>query len=132
MLRRAPDTNGRTALPLIWHRPLMAANGTTYAGNMLACLGFNVPNIEPDGTGYPEVSPEIILQHGVADVFLSSEPHEFTDEEESVAFRKRLETSPPHRQEFISSTERILTWMGSRTAEALQRLGERLNRVHLE
>ena len=35
-LRRAPDTNGRTALPLIWHRPLMAANGTTYAGNMLA------------------------------------------------------------------------------------------------
>ena len=131
MLRRAPDTNGRTALPLIWHRPLMAANGTTYAGNMLACLGFNVPNIEPDGTGYPEVSPEIILQHGVTDVFLSSEPHEFTDEESgslSEAFGNL--TAAPPRIHFIDGED--LTWMGSRTAEALQRLDERLNSVHLE
>ena len=109
----------------------MAANGTTYAGNMLACLGFNVPNIEPDGTGYPEVSPEIILQHGVTDVFLSSEPHEFTDEESgslSEAFGNL--TAAPPRIHFIDGED--LTWMGSRTAEALQRLDERLNRVHLE
>ena len=64
---------------------------------MLACLGFNVPNIEPDGTDYPEVSPEIILQHGVTDVFLSSEPYEFTDKESgslSEAFGNLTATPP--------------------------------------
>ena len=59
-----PVKGSKTALPLIWHDPLMAANGTTYAGNMLACLGFTVPNIEPEGTGYPEVSPESIIANG--------------------------------------------------------------------
>ena len=127
-LLAAPVTGERTGLPLIWLKPLMAANGTTYAGNMLACAGFSVPDIEPDGTGYPEVTPEIIVENGVTDVFLSSEPHEFTNEEgESLAEAFRALTDAPPDIHFIDGED--LTWMGSRTAEALERLSQRLNDV---
>ena len=127
-LLTAPETGGRTALPLIWHRPLMAANGTTYAGNMLACLGFNLPDIEPDGNGYPEVTPAIIVEHGVTDVFLSSEPHEFTNAEgEGLAEAFRTLTDSPPNIHFIDGED--LTWMGTRTAEALKRLSHRLTEV---
>ena len=80
-LAEAPETRARRALPLIWHKPLMAANGTTYAGNMLACLGYEVPDIEPNETGYPEVSPQVMIDYGITDIFLSSEPHVFTTED---------------------------------------------------
>ena len=127
-LLAAPVTGERTGLPLIWLKPLMAANGTTYAGNMLACAGFSVPDIEPDGTGYPEVTPEIIVENGVTDVFLSSEPHEFTNEEgESLAEAFRALTDAPPDVHFIDGED--LTWMGTRTAEALDRLSERLSNV---
>ncbi|DAC54040.1 MAG TPA: hypothetical protein D7I11_05560, partial [Candidatus Poseidoniales archaeon] len=127
-LLAAPATGERIGLPLIWLRPLMAANGTTYAGNMLACAGFKVPDIEPDGTGYPEVTPETILQSGVTDVFLSSEPHEFTREEgEALAEAFGALTDAPPDIHFIDGED--LTWMGTRTAEALARLSERLNEV---
>ena len=52
-LKAVPASNERVALPLIWHDPLMAANGNTYAGNMLTCMGYSVPDIEPDGTELP-------------------------------------------------------------------------------
>ena len=121
-----PVKGSKTALPLIWHDPLMAANGTTYAGNMLACLGFTVPNIEPEGTGYPEVSPESIIANGVTDLFLSSEPHEFTTAEGQVLHDALAEQSPnPPAVHFIDGED--LTWMGSRTAEALRRLRAAIN-----
>lgn len=120
-LAQVPVQGSRTALPLIWHDPLMAANGTTYAGNMLTCLGFKVPNIEAEGTGYPVVTPDSIVENGVTDLFLSSEPHEFTTAEgqalhEALAQR----TDEPPAVHFIDGED--LTWMGSRTATALQRL----------
>jgi len=116
----------RTALPLIWHDPLMAANGMTYAGNMLTCLGFTVPNIEPEGTGYPVVSPDSIIAHGVTDLFLSSEPHEFTTAEGQELHAALAEkTDHPPTIHFIDGED--LTWMGSRTAEALRRLRDTLD-----
>ena len=125
-LVRVPVQGSKTALPLIWHDPLMAANDTTYAGNMLSCLGFNVPTIEPEGTGYPVVSPDSIVAAGVTDLFLSSEPHEFTTAE-GQALRDALaeRTDSPPAVHFIDGED--LTWMGSRTAKALRRLREALD-----
>lgn len=125
-LERGPLKGSRTALPLIWHDPLMAANGTTYAGNMLACLGFTVPTMEAGGTGYPVVSPESILAHGITDLFLSSEPHEFTTDEGRELHDALAERSAnPPAVHFIDGED--LTWMGSRTAEALRRLRNELD-----
>ena len=55
---------GPTVLPMIWHDPLMAVSPTKYAGALLECCGFNVPDIEPEGNGYPVVTPEAIQLHG--------------------------------------------------------------------
>lgn len=116
-------SNERVALPLIWHDPLMAANGTTYAGNMLACMGYTVPNIEPDGTGYPEVSVESLVQCGITDLFLSSEPHEFTTQEGEVLLNAlRALTDNPPALHFIDGED--LTWMGTRTLAGLRRLND--------
>jgi len=127
-LAEAPERQMRRALPLIWHKPLMAANGTTYAGNMLTCLGYEVPNIEPNGTGYPEVSPQIMAEHGITDIFLSSEPHEFTTEEgEAIEAAFQGITDKPPSIHFIDGED--LTWMGSHTDVALQRLRKHVNRT---
>ena len=116
-------SNERVALPLIWHDPLMAANGTTYAGNMLACMGYTVPNIEPDGTGYPEVSVASLVQCGITDLFLSSEPHEFTTQEGEVLLNAlRALTDNPPALHFIDGED--LTWMGTRTLAGLRRLND--------
>ena len=92
----------------------------------LHVLGFTVPNIEPEGTGYPVVSPESIIANGVTDLFLSSEPHEFTTAEGQVLHDALAEQSPnPPDVHFIDGED--LTWMGSRTAEALRRLRAAIN-----
>ena len=126
-LAEAPERQMRRALPLIWHKPLMAANGTTYAGNMLACLGYEVPDIEPNGTGYPEVTPQVMVDYGITDVFLSSEPHEFTTEEgEAMEAAFQGITDEPPTIHFIDGED--LTWMGSHTDVALRRLRKYINR----
>ncbi|GIR75938.1 MAG: hypothetical protein CM15mP78_06370 [Candidatus Poseidoniales archaeon] len=84
----------------------MAANGATYAGNMLACLGYHVPVIDPEGTGYPVVTPETIVEHGITDLFLSSEPHEFTTAE-GRSWTQHFNDVPNRRLRFTSSTARI-------------------------
>ena len=127
-LAEAPEMQRRRALPLIWYKPLMAANGTTYAGNMLASLGYEVPDIEPEGTGYPEVTPELMVEHGINDLFLSSEPHEFTPEDGQAieaSFRSKGFESPAIH--FIDGED--LTWMGSHTDVALRRLRKHVNRT---
>ena len=113
--------NERVGLPLIWHDPLMAANGNTYAGNMLTCTGFDVPKIEPEGTGYPVVDAAAIVENGITDLFLSSEPHEFTTEEgEALLHVLRDMTPTPPQVHHIDGED--LTWMGTRTLSGLKRL----------
>ena len=122
-LKAVPASNERVALPLIWHDPLMAANGNTYAGNMLTCMGYSVPDIEPDGTGYPEVSVESLVQYGITDLFLSSEPHEFTTQEgDALLDALRALTDRPPTLHFIDGED--LTWMGTRTLSGLRRLSD--------
>ncbi|MGB1587221.1 MAG: ABC transporter substrate-binding protein [Poseidonia sp.] len=121
VLASIPENNGRVALPLIWHEPLMAANGETYAGGMLACMGYTVPIIDPNGTGYPEVTVESIIEHGVTDLFLSSEPHEFSMEE-GQRLAAAIEAAGATPPELHMIDGEALTWMGSFTATGLRTL----------
>lgn len=121
VLASIPENNGRVALPLIWHEPLMAANGETYAGGMLACMGYTVPIIDPTGTGYPEVTVESIIEHGVTDLFLSSEPHEFSMEE-GQRLAAAIEAAGATPPELHMIDGEALTWMGSFTATGLRTL----------
>ena len=98
-------------------------SGNTYAGNMLTCMGYSVPDIEPDGTGYPEVSVESLVQYGITDLFLSSEPHEFTTQEgDALLDALRALTDRPPTLHFIDGED--LTWMGTRTLSGLRRLSD--------
>jgi len=120
-LTRLPENNDQVGLPLIWHDPLMAANGTTYAGQMIAAMGFTVPTIEPDGNGYPKVDVRAMADAGVTDLFLSSEPHDFsnTDAQRLVADFEANGVMPP-RMWFVDGE--ALTWMGSATERSLASL----------
>lgn len=114
-----PEPNGRVGLPLIWHDPLMGANAATYAGGMIACMGYTVPLIEPEGTGYPVLTPQELINHGVTDLFLSSEPHEFSMKEGQQLVQMILDAggSPPSLHMIDGEA---LTWMGSFTARGLR------------
>ena len=121
LLAGLPEPNDRIGLPLIWHEPLMAANGETYAGGMLTCMGYTVPIIDPNGTGYPEVNVETIVEHGVTDLFLSSEPHEFSAEE-GQQLLAAIEATGARPPELHMIDGEALTWMGSFTATGLRTL----------
>lgn len=128
VLEALPPANGRCALPMIWHEPLMAANGATYAGNMIACMGFHVPVIEPEGTGYPVVTAQDLIDHGVTDLFLSSEPHEFSLEEGQAMAHAVVEAGGQAPQLHLIDGE-DLTWMGSHTADALTAMHDLAQRL---
>ena len=53
--------NGPIVLPMIWHEPLMAVSPKKYSGALLETCGFRVPDLDPNGNGYPVVSPEQII-----------------------------------------------------------------------
>jgi len=126
-LREVNQTESRgTVAPMIWHEPLMAAQTGTYAAGMIEALGFNVPEFEASGTGYPVVNAEILIAHGVEGILLSSEPHEFALEEgEEIA--QAMESMGAKRPWVLCIDGEALTWMGSFTAEGLVRLEKELS-----
>ena len=120
-LASLPSSGHEKALPIIWHEPLMAANATTYAGGMISCMGFDVVNIDPEGNGYPEVTPAVLNQHGIRHLFFSSEPYEFNRQEgENVA--DAVEAIGGTRPLVHLIDGEALTWMGSHTNEGLKHL----------
>lgn len=120
-LASLPSSGHEKALPIIWHEPLMAANATTYAGGMISCMGFDVVNIDPEGNGYPELTPAVLNQHGIRHLFFSSEPYEFNRQEgEHVA--DAVEAIGGKRPLVHLIDGEALTWMGSHTNEGLKHL----------
>lgn len=121
LLQESMGSVDAVALPLIWNKPLMAANGATYAGAMISWLGYRVPIIEPEGNGYPEVDVQTLIEHEVGHLFLTTEPHEFTIEEGFELQREFQKAgSPPPTIHHVDGE--ALTWMGSYTATALHHL----------
>ncbi len=112
-----PDKMWRTA-PLIWHEPLMAVGPNRYAGALLSHVGFDVIDFDPNGNGYPEVTPTLMAANDVELLLLTSEPHKFTtDEGESLIESMKHENIISHYR-LIDGED--LTWFGSRTAAALE------------
>ena len=117
-----------TVVPMIWHEPLMAAQSGTYAAGMVQALGFEVPEFEAAGTGYPVVIAETLIEHGVDGILLSSEPYEFAHEE-GEAIASVMESLGGKRPWVLCIDGEALTWMGSFTAEGLERLEKELSAI---
>ena len=88
---------------------------------MVACMGYEVPLIDPDGTGYPTISPQYIIIYGITDLFLSSEPHEFSLAEGEALAKAVVELGGRAPSVHLIDGE-ALTWMGSYTAKGLNTL----------
>ena len=111
--------NGPVVLPMIWHEPLMAVSPTKYSGALLEACGFQIPDIEPEGNGYPIVTPEDIVQHNVEGLLLSSEPHEFS-KAEGEAISDAVEAIGGERPWTRCIDGEALTWFGSHTLTGLR------------
>ena len=108
-------------LPMIWHEPLMAVSPRRYAGALLELVGFNVPDIEPDGNGYPVVKGSHVLDHQIDGLLLSSEPHEFAEKEGQALIAEIFRTTGKEIWYEMINGE-YLTWFGSRTSVAIREL----------
>lgn len=105
------------ALPLIWHSPLMAVAPTRYAGDLVRCVGFDVPDVEP-GIGYPEVTPRLIGELAIEVLLLTSEPHEFT-QLEGEEISQAVADAGFSRPKPVLVDGEALTWFGARTPSAI-------------
>ena len=111
--------SGPVVLPMIWHEPLMAVAPTKYAGALLECCGFKVPDLDPNGNGYPVVTPEAIQSHDVEGLLLSSEPHEFS-KQEGEAICDAVEALGGKRPWTRCIDGEALTWFGTHTLHGLR------------
>ena len=111
--------NGPVVLPMIWHEPLMAVSPRKYSGALLETCGFRVPDIDPAGNGYPEVTAEHILSNGIEGLLLSSEPHEFS-KQEGEAICDAVEELGGKRPWSQCIDGEALTWFGSHTLTGLR------------
>ena len=118
-LSRGTHRDGPVVLPMIWHEPLMAVSPSKYSGALLEACGFQVPDIEPEGNGYPTVTPGDIVQHNVEGLLLSSEPHEFSKQEGEV-ISDAVETIGGSRPWTKCIDGEALTWFGSYTLAGLR------------
>ena len=105
----------RRAFVPIWRRPWMALGAPTYATSLLVHLG--VDNATAGRGPYPAISLEQAAALAPDLVLAPSEPYPFGERH-----RHELETVAPVH--FVDG--RDLFWWGSRTAVALERLGDAL------
>lgn len=108
-------------LPMIWHDPLMAVSPRKYAGALLELAGFIVPDIEPNGNGYPVVENKHFEINNIDGILLSSEPHEFA-EKEGIQLIKNIKNNTGRDIWYEMIDGENLTWFGSRTASAIRNL----------
>ena len=74
---------------------------------------------DPNGNGYPIVSPEQIIEHNVEGLLLSSEPHEFS-KQEGEAICDAVEALGGKRPWTKCIDGEALTWFGSHTLQGLR------------
>ena len=124
-LNSLSQTGRGIVLPMIWHEPLMAVSPRRYAGALIESLGFSVPDVDPS-TGYPVITPELIIQHSVEGLLLSSEPHEFSLQE-GEAIADAVVALGGKRPWLKCIDGEALTWMGSYTKVGIEHLENKLN-----
>lgn len=114
-LEVARPVRARAFIP-IWRRPYIALGTPTYGSSLLAHLG--IANIFVAGDTYSEVELVDVAARGADVVVAPSEPYPFSSRQ-----RHELETVAP--TVFIDGKD--LFWWGTRTPNALARLGEALS-----
>tara|TARA_Y100001958_G_C21179553_1_gene509709 strand:- start:402 stop:1148 length:747 start_codon:yes stop_codon:yes gene_type:complete len=113
------SARGPRVAPMIWHEPLMAVGPRRYAGALLEAMGWTVPDLDPEGNGYPVVTPDLLVEHRIEGLLLSSEPHEFALEE-GEAIADAVEALGAARPWCRLIDGEALTWFGSRTHRSLK------------
>jgi ABC-type Fe3+-hydroxamate transport system substrate-binding protein len=112
-LHASPQGPARTVLYCIWQDPWMTVSKDTYIANMLAELGWRVPDLGTDR--YPRFAWSQALVDGLDAVLLSTEPYRFT-EDHADALEKQLGI-PVHLVD-----GEMMSWYGSRALAGLRYL----------
>jgi len=103
----------RTVLYCIWQDPWMTVSKDTYIANMLAELGWRVPDLGTDR--YPRFTWSQDLVDGLDAVLLSTEPYRFTDDH-ADALEQQLGIPV-----YLVDGE-MMSWYGSRALAGLRYL----------
>jgi hypothetical protein len=112
-LRALPRGPARKVLYCIWQDPWMSVSADTYIANMLAELGWAVPDLGADR--YPRFEWSAALVEGLDAVLLSTEPYRFT-EAHADALERQL-----GKPVFLVDGE-MMSWYGSRALAGLRYL----------
>jgi len=115
LLQAMPKTPPQTMLYCIWQDPWMCVSRDTYIANMLAEIGWNVPDL--GAARYPRFdwSPELV--EGIDGVLLSSEPYRFT-EQHADALERQI------GKPVLLVDGEMMSWYGSRSLLGLRYLRE--------
>jgi ABC-type Fe3+-hydroxamate transport system substrate-binding protein len=113
-LRTAPKGPPRTMLYCIWQDPWMSIGADTYIANMMAEIGWRVPELD-SAARYPcfDWTESVLAQ--IDGVLLSSEPYRFTEQH---ARELALRIGKPVR---LVDGE-LMSWYGSRSLAGLHYL----------
>jgi len=112
-LRALPPGPPRTVLYCIWQDPWMAVSSGTYIANMLAELGWQVPDL--GAARYPRFEWSAELVERLDAVLLSTEPYRFT-EAHADALEKQL------GKPVLLVDGEMMSWYGSRALAGLRYL----------
>lgn len=112
-LRAAPATLPQTMLYCIWQDPWMSVSRDTYIANMLAEIGWRVPDLGE--VRYPQFAWTPALLASIDGVLLSSEPYRFTD-----AHCDALERQIGKPVLLVDGE--MMSWYGSRSLQGLRYL----------
>ena len=113
LLQALPKTPPQTMLYCIWQDPWMCVSRDTYIANMLAEIGWSVPDL--GAARYPRFDWSADLVAGIDGVLLSSEPYRFT-EQHADALERQI-----GKPVLLVDGERM-SWYGSRSLLGLRYL----------
>jgi ABC-type Fe3+-hydroxamate transport system substrate-binding protein len=113
LLQAAPKGPPRTMLYCIWQDPWMAVSRDTYIANMLAQIGWSVPEL--GAARYPRFDWNAGLLAAIDGVLLSSEPYRFTEEHVDA-----LERQIGKPVQLVDGE--MMSWYGSRSLAGLRYL----------
>jgi len=113
-LQAAPHGPPRTLLYCIWQDPWMSISRDTYIANMMAEIGWRIPELGSDAR-YPRFAWSEALLRQIDGVLLSSEPYRFTAQHADA-----LERQIGKPVQLVDGE--MMSWYGSRSLAGLRYL----------